>query len=40
MRVGTAYAQAYMAMQTQGLMRADTRWIAVYYDDPYALPEA
>lgn len=40
MRMGKAYAQAYTGMAAQGLMRPDTRWMAVYYDDPYAVPEA
>ncbi|WP_294769548.1 AraC family transcriptional regulator [uncultured Rhodoferax sp.] len=40
MRMGKAFAQAYTGMQAQGLMRPDTRWMSVYYDDPFAIPEA
>lgn len=40
MRMGKAFAQTHAAMAAQGLMQPDTRWMAVYYDDPYAMPEA
>lgn len=40
MRMGKAFGQTHASMAAQGLMRPDTRWMAVYYDDPYAVPEA
>ena len=39
MRVGKAFEQAYTRMAAQGLVRPDARWMAVYYDDPFAVPE-
>lgn len=39
MRVGKAFELAFARMAAQGLMRDDTRWMAVYYDDPFAVPE-
>lgn len=40
MRVGKAFAQTHAAMAAQGFLLPQTRWMAVYYDDPYAVPEA
>ncbi len=40
MQVGRAFEMAYTRMAAQGLARADMRWMAVYYDDPFAVPEA
>jgi AraC family transcriptional regulator len=40
MQVGKAFEMAYARMAAQGLARADMRWMAVYYDDPFAVPEA
>ena len=40
MRVGKAFEGAFTRMAAQGLLRADSRWMAVYYDDPSAVPEA
>ena len=40
MRVGKAFEVAYTRMAAQGLMRPDARWMAVYYDDPFAVPES
>lgn len=40
MRVGKAFEMTYTRMAAQGLMRADTRWLAEYLDDPFAVPQA
>lgn len=40
MQVGKAFEVAYTRMAAQGLARPDMRWLAVYYDDPFAVPEA
>jgi AraC family transcriptional regulator len=40
MQVGKAFELAFARMAAQGLMRCDTRWMAVYYDDPFVVPEA
>jgi AraC family transcriptional regulator len=40
LRVGKAFEVAYTRMAAQGLLRPDTRWLAVYHDDPFAVPEA
>ncbi len=40
MRVGKAFEVAYTRMAAQGLVRPDARWMAVYYDDPFAVPES
>lgn len=40
MRVGKAFEMAYTRMAAQGLVRPEARWMAVYYDDPFAVPEA
>ena len=40
MRVGKAFEVAFTRLAAQGLMRPDARWIAVYYDDPFAVPES
>jgi AraC family transcriptional regulator len=40
MRVGKAFEMAYTRMAALGLVRPDARWIAVYYDDPFAVPES
>lgn len=39
MQVGKAFEMAYARMAAQQLVRADTRWLAVYFDDPDAVPE-
>ena len=39
MRVGKAFELAYTRMAAQGLARPDARWLAVYLDDPFAVPE-
>ncbi len=40
MRVGKAFEEAYTRMAAQGLAHPDARWMAVYYDDPFAVPES
>jgi len=40
MRVGKAFELAHTRMAAQGLLRPETRWLAVYLDDPFAVPEA
>lgn len=40
MQVGRAFEMAYTRMAAQGLARPDMRWMAVYFDDPFAVPEA
>lgn len=40
MRVGKAFEVAFTRLAAQGLMRPDARWMAVYYDDPFAVPES
>ncbi|MCW5650704.1 MAG: AraC family transcriptional regulator [Ramlibacter sp.] len=40
MLVGRAFETAFARMAAQGLMRDDTRWMAVYDDDPFAVPES
>ena len=40
MRVGKAFEEAFTRMAAQGLAHPDTRWMAVYYDDPFAVPES
>ena len=40
MQVGKAFGVAYARMAAQGLARPDARWMAVYYDDPFAVPES
>jgi AraC family transcriptional regulator len=39
MQIGRAFEMAYTRMAAQGLTRADMRWLAVYYDDPFAVTE-
>ncbi len=39
MQVGKAFESAYTRLAAQGLARPDTRWLAVYLDDPATLPE-
>lgn len=40
MRVGKAFETAQIHFAAQGLMRSDTRWLAQYLDDPFAVPES
>lgn len=40
MLVGKAFEAAYVRMAAQGLTRPAMRWLAVYLDDPFAVPEA
>lgn len=40
MRIGKAFETARIHVAAQGLMRAGTRWLAQYRDDPFAYPEA
>lgn len=40
MQIGRAFEVVYTRMAAQGLARPDTRWMAVYCDDPFAVPEA
>lgn len=40
MQVGRAFEVAFTRLAAQGLARPDMRWLAVYYDDPFAVPEA
>lgn len=40
MRIGKAFETAQIHVAAQGLMRAETRWLAQYLDDPFAYPEA
>jgi len=39
MRIGKAFETAYTHMRAQGLARPDMRWMAVYDDDPFSVPE-
>ncbi|MEP6823943.1 MAG: AraC family transcriptional regulator, partial [Ramlibacter sp.] len=39
MLVGKAFETAYTRMAAQGLARPEMRWLAVYDDDPFAVPE-
>lgn len=39
MLVGKAFETAYTRMAAQGLARPEMRWLAVYEDDPFAVPE-
>jgi AraC family transcriptional regulator len=40
MLIGKAFESAFARMQAQGLAHPAMRWIAVYEDDPFAVPEA
>lgn len=40
MGVGKAFETAYTHLSAQGLARPDMRWLAVYDDDPFAVPES
>ena len=40
MQIGKAFEMAFTRLAAQGLARSDMRWMAVYYDDPFAVPEA
>ncbi|MBK6294721.1 MAG: AraC family transcriptional regulator [Rhodoferax sp.] len=40
MQVGRAFEVAFTRMAAQGLARPGMRWMAVYDDDPFAVPEA
>jgi AraC family transcriptional regulator len=40
MLVGKAFEQAFARFWAQGLTHAGMRWLAVYHDDPFAVPEA
>ena len=40
MQIGKAFEVAYTRMAAQGLARPAMRWLAVYEDDPFAVPEA
>ena len=40
MRIGQAFEASRIHMAAQDLMTPDTRWLAVYFDDPFAVPEA
>ncbi|WP_395702402.1 GyrI-like domain-containing protein [Aquabacterium sp.] len=40
MLIGKAFEAAQGALAAQGLLRPDARWLAVYLDDPFAVPEA
>lgn len=40
MLVGKAFEAAFARMSAQGLARPAMRWMAVYYDDPFVVPEA
>lgn len=40
MGVGKAFNAAYARLAAAGLVEQQTRWFAVYYDDPFAVPEA
>jgi AraC family transcriptional regulator len=40
MRIGKAFEQAYSSAAKQGLVWKGMRWLAVYDDDPFAVPEA
>lgn len=39
MNIGKAFEAAFGQLSAQDLMRADTRWMAVYRDDPASVPE-
>jgi AraC family transcriptional regulator len=40
MQVGRAFDAAFTRMAALGLARPDMRWLAVYEDDPFAVPES
>ena len=40
MLIGKAFESAVAHLWSAGLVRADSRWLAVYFDDPFAVPEA
>jgi AraC family transcriptional regulator len=40
MQVGRAFDVAFTCLAAQGLARPDMRWLAVYEDDPFAVPES
>ncbi|MDD2926994.1 GyrI-like domain-containing protein [Rhodoferax sp.] len=40
MQVGRAFDAAFTRMAAQGLAWPDMRWLAVYEDDPFAVPES
>jgi len=40
MLIGRAFETAFTRLAAQGLLREETRWLAVYDDDPFAMPEA
>ncbi len=40
MNIGKAFEKAFAPMQAAGLVTAQTQWLAVYIDDPFAVPEA
>ncbi len=40
MLIGKAFEGALARVTAQGLMRPDARWMAVYDDDPFAVPES
>lgn len=40
MLIGKAFQAAYTRMAAHDLVRPATRWLAVYDDDPFAVPEA
>jgi AraC family transcriptional regulator len=39
MLVGKAFETAYTRLAAQGQLRPDARWLAVYCDDPFSVPE-
>ncbi|NBW48989.1 MAG: AraC family transcriptional regulator [Betaproteobacteria bacterium] len=39
MRIGKAFENGFARMGAQGLLRQDTRWLALYHDDPAVVPE-
>jgi len=40
MRIGQAFEASRIHMAAQNLISSETRWLAVYVDDPFAFPEA
>lgn len=40
MNVGKAFEAAFVRFCAQGLARPGMRWMAVYFDDPFAVPES
>ncbi len=40
MKIGAAFEAAWIALSSRGLAPEGSRWMAVYFDDPFAVPQA